>query len=218
MNDTDVFARSGQRRALPVVLAFATLLIAACGASTSAKQSSSAATHGTGGSPSAAPSAANQAGLTSSGSTLPAGQAATVHFQAGPTDAIGTLRISITVRPGSIQDLKAFQLDAQSKLGVPFYISATVKNTGAANVNPAGFFGSLTPRDAAGDEITSITLLGDFAKCQGTAPSHLRSAAQFSMCEVYIAPKGHAVTKVDFDGYAGKDEKETKVTWRTAAS
>jgi hypothetical protein len=124
------------------------------------------------------------------------------------------LRLTVTaVRRGSINDLKDFQLDAQDKLGVPFYVTVRFTNVGGRAVAPGGIFGLITGYDAAGSEIDSISLIGDFPTCQGNEPNSLAAGASFTECEPYIAPPGDTITRIEYDNFVGDDE--TKVDWTT---
>ncbi len=49
--------------------------------------------------------------------------------------------LTVTVRKGSISDLSSFDLDAQTKLGVPFYVTGVVKNVGKAASKVSGWAG-----------------------------------------------------------------------------
>jgi hypothetical protein len=156
--------------------------------------------------------------LTQTGSVLRTGQTATVPYQVD-TNATGVSTLAITissVTKGSITDLKDFQLDASSKQGTPYYVSATFKNVGDKAVKPSGIFGVIEVQDAAGDALNDLTLLGDFSKCQGTEPDSLAVGASFTLCDVYIAPAGTSATKVVFDNFvdtSATDSSETTITW-----
>jgi hypothetical protein len=105
-----------------------------------------------------------------------------------------------SVQQGSISDLKSFKLDAQSKVAVPFYVKATFQNLSKTPLMNAGLFGYMTVTDGSGDEVQSITLLGDFSRCDGTLPSDLKPEATASECDVYMLPKGQKIAKVQFSG------------------
>jgi hypothetical protein len=119
----------------------------------------------------------------------------------------------VTVRKGSISDLSDFDLDAQTKLGVPFYITEVVKNVGKAAGKVSGWGGALTVENAAGDDLDSITLLGDFPTCQGDPPDTLAPGKQFTECDVYIAPAGQSVASVAYQNYDNTTLDQTTVTW-----
>jgi len=76
-----------------------------------------------------------------------------------------------------------------------------------------GWSGALTVKNAAGDEIDSITLLGDFPNCQGNPPDSLAPGKQFTECDVYVAPSGQSVASVAFVNYDNATTDSTTVTW-----
>jgi hypothetical protein len=187
--------------------------LAACGpASGSTSQATSPtatvpapATSGT-----AAPSVA---GLTPDGTKLTYGQTARVGYSYGAGATTGPYKLTVTVRKGSISDLSNFELDAQTKQGVPFYVTEVVTNTGKAPGQVSGWGGALTVKDAAGDEVSSITLLGDFPTCQGNPPDTLAPGKQFTECDVYVTPAGQSVASVAYQNYDNKTLDQTTVTW-----
>jgi hypothetical protein len=63
----------------------------------------------------------------------------------------------------------------------------------------------------AGDELSTLSLLGDFQLCEGDAPKTLAVGKTYSVCDVYVAPKGQNVAKVGFEFYLGDDH--TEITW-----
>ena len=62
-------------------------------------------------------------------------------------------------------------------------------------------------------EIDDITLLGDFATCEGNPPDSLAPGKQFTECDVYIAPSGQSVASVAFENYDNTTMAGTTVTW-----
>jgi hypothetical protein len=181
-------------------------------ASTSATASAttSAAAAATG---SATSAAAAVNGLTADGTKLKFGQTAKVGYSYGTGATTGPYELTVTMKKGSIKDLSNFDLDAQSKLGVPFYITEVVKNTGKAAGNVTGWGGARTVKNAAGDEIDSITLLGDFPTCEGNPPDSLAPGKQFTECDVYVAPSGQSVASVAFENFDNATSDQTTVTW-----
>jgi hypothetical protein len=145
------------------------------------------------------------------------GEPATVEFELAPLSKQTTeLRINVkSVTQGAISDLKDFDLDAQTKTGVPFYVTAAFTNVGTATLKPSGIFGTFSALNEVGDEINSLTLLGDFPRCEGIPPDALAPGTSFTECDVYVAPAGQRVTSFVFDHYldTSTDVKETKITW-----
>lgn len=186
--------------------------LAACG-SGSGSGSQAAAPAAAAKAGSTAPAAAVGSGLTADGTKLKFGQTARVGYSYGSGATTGPYQLTVTVRKGSISDLSSFDLDAQTKLGVPFYITEVVKNVGKADGNVSGWGGALTVENAAGDDLDSITLLGDFPTCQGTPPNTLAPGKQFTECDVYIAPRGQSVASVAYQNYDNTTLDQTTVTW-----
>lgn len=192
--------------------------LAACGPSSgsSARATPSAAV--TGATPAGTGTASGTAaaavgGLTADGAKLAFGQTARVGYSYGAGATTGPYELTVTVKKGSISDLSNFSLDAQTKLGVPFYITEVVRNAGKAAGHVSGWGGALTVKNAAGDEISSITLLGDFPTCQGNPPDTLAPGKQFTECDVYVAPAGQSVASVAYQNYDNKTLDQTTVTW-----
>ena len=152
-------------------------------------------------------------GLTPDGTKLKFGQTAKVGYSYGTAATTGPYELTVTVKKGSISDLSDFDLDAQTKLGVPFYVTEVVKNVGTAVGKVSGWGGALTVKNVAGDEIDSITLLGDFPTCQGNPPDTLAPGKQFTECDVYIAPRGQSVASVAYQNYDNTTLDQTTVTW-----
>ena len=153
-------------------------------------------------------------GLTPTGTTVKVGTVARVPYE---TDTLSkessVLAISVvSVRPGSIADLKGFDLDAQTKNGVPFYVTARFADVGGKAVKPSGIFGVINAYNGAGDKLSELDLIGDFPRCDGLPPQSLAPGHDFTMCQVYVAPAGQHVQQVVFDHFV--KDTETKVTWR----
>jgi hypothetical protein len=151
--------------------------------------------------------------LTPTGTTLQVGQTATVEYETKSL-AKTTTRLAITmksVRKGSIEDLAGYNLDAQTKVSEPFYVTATFKNVGGKAMEPGGIFGLINALNTTGDELNRLTLLGDFPKCEGTTPKTLAPGKSYTQCDLYVAPKGQDVGKVVFGHYIELDE--TEITW-----
>ena len=125
--------------------------------------------------PAGAAAKSGHAKLTLSGAKLTVGQTANVSYEVSTTSKVTTtLAITVSaVQKGPISDLKGFDLDAQSKEGVPFYVTASFHNVGTRPMKISGIFGDLDVRDQRGDSIDNLTLIGTFPKCQGTEPASL---------------------------------------------
>ena len=151
--------------------------------------------------------------LTPTGTTLRVGQTAVVEFETKSLSKV-TTKLAITVksvRKGSIDDMKGFDLDAQTKVSQPFYVTASFKNVGGKPMEPGGIFGLINAHNTSGDELNRLTLLGDFPKCEGTPPKTLGAGKSFTQCDLYVAPAGQDVEEVVFAHYVELDE--TEITW-----
>ena len=116
-----------------------------------------------------------------------------------------------SVRQGGVIDLRGFKLDAQTKVSVPFYVTATFQNVGQKTIRPSGIFGTIDALNAGRRQDPLDQSLGDFPKCEGLPPDSLAPGKSFTQCEVYIAPAGQKVTSIVYDHFVGMDE--TKITW-----
>jgi hypothetical protein len=184
-------------------------------ASTSPTQVVSSAASSSAASSSAAVTAASSAAPIATGATPPSGDAS-VHFGQTSlvaltnfaTDKTDPIRLTISMKPGSLADLSGFDLDAQTKQGTPFYVSYALTNLSTKKIDSSGFAGRLTVSNASGDEASTITLLGDFPKCEGSAPDKLAPGASGHGCDVYVVPRGQKVAKVEISN--GSDGH---ITW-----
>lgn len=152
--------------------------------------------------------------LTPTGTTLKVGQTATVEYETKSL-AKETTRLAITaksVRTGRIADLKDFNLDAQTKVSEPFYVTMTFKNVGPRPMEPGGIFGLVNAHNTDGDELNRLSLIGEFKPCEGTPPKTLKVGASYTECDVYVAPAGQDVGKVVFGHFVGTEE--TEITWK----
>ena len=151
--------------------------------------------------------------LTPTGTTLRVGQTAVVEFETKSLSKV-TTKLAITVKSvqkGSIDDMKGFDLDAQTKVSQPFYVTASFKNVGGKPMEPGGIFGLINAHNSNGDELSSLSLLGDFEKCEGLPPKTLGVGKSYTQCDVYIAPSGQDVAKVVFGHFV--ESEETEITW-----
>jgi hypothetical protein len=163
-------------------------------------------------SPPAAP--AGDGELTPTGTKLALGQAATVQYE---TESLSkeTVKLAVTavsVKKGAIADLKNFNLDAQTKVSEPYYVTMSFRNNGPKPMKPGGIFGLINAHNAAGDKLGRLSLIGEFKKCDGTVQDTLAVGASYTDCGVYVAPPGQGVTEVEFSFYL--ESKKTAVTWQ----
>lgn len=154
-------------------------------------------------------------GLTPTGTTLAVGETATVMYETKTLSKEGTkLAVTVTsVKAGAIADLADFDLDAQSKVSDPFYVAVSFQNVGPLPMEPGGIFGVISAHNTAGDELNRLSLIGDFAPCEGAVPPKtLDVGASYADCGVYLAPTGQNISKVTLAFYFG-DQDRTEITW-----
>jgi hypothetical protein len=156
----------------------------------------------------------DDAGTTPSGTTLKVGQPATVRYETKDQSKESTkLEVTATsVKKGAISDLKDFNLDAQTKVSEPYYVTITFRNTGPNPMEPGGIFGLIRAHNTAGDELSRLSLIGEFKKCDGEVPKTLAVGQTYTDCGVYIAPSGQSLGDVVFGFYL--DSKRTEITWK----
>ncbi len=153
--------------------------------------------------------------LTPTGTTLAVGKTATVRY-ATKTDSKQSTKLAVTavsVKKGSIDDMKDFDLDAQTKVSEPFYVTMKFRNVGPKPMEPGGIFGLIEVHNTDGDPLNRLSLLGEFTPCEGTPPDTLAVGATFTECDVYVAPAGQDVGKVVFGFYLDIDSDRTEITW-----
>jgi hypothetical protein len=158
---------------------------------------------------------ASDGGLTPTGTTLAVGQTATVVYETKSLSKEGTnLAVTVvSVKAGSIGDLADFDLDAQSKVSDPFYVTVSFKNVGPLPMEPGGIFGVITAHNTAGDELNRLSLIGEFTPCHGDdTPDTLAVGASYTDCGVYLAPAGQDISNVMLAFYFG-DADRTEITW-----
>jgi hypothetical protein len=214
-----VVAWSRGKRAGAVVgaVALAAVTLAACGGKSgggTAASTTASAVRSTG--PSAV--ASSPAPLVSTaGSNQPPtgsakvafGQSSLVALEDFTTSKTNPIKLTLSLQQGSLADLQNFQLDAQTKQSTPYYLTIAVTNVGTTTIDTSGFAGLLTVNDTAGDEVSTITLLGDFAKCEGEIPDTLAPGASGQECDVYTAPQGQQASSASIDNGSG----DATVTW-----
>lgn len=165
-------------------------------------------------SPSTGSGTGDDGALTPTGTTLTVGQTATVKYAVKDLSK-ETTRLNVTavsVKKGAIKDLKDFNLDAQTKVSDPFYITMTFRNAGPREMEPGGIFGLVRAHNTAGDELNRLSLIGTFKPCDGDVPKTLAVGASYTECEVYIAPAGQEIGNVNFWFYL--EDQRTEITWK----
>lgn len=195
----------------------AVLALAGCGSKEAGAPTPATTTPGSSVAASGSASEAPPAGdgdLTPTGTTLAVGETATVLYETKSLSKDGT-KLAVTaesVTAGSIDDLAGFNLDAQTKVSDPFYVTVTFTNTGPLPMEPGGIFGVISAHNTDGDELNRLSLIGDFPPCQGEVPDSLAVGASYTDCGVFIAPAGQDVGTVVLAYYFG-DADRTEITW-----
>jgi hypothetical protein len=204
--------RLTRRARIATVLLACGLAAAGCGSSTKTKTvtapaatAPATATQPTGTATSSAGSSTGKA--TTPGTVLEIGQQGRIVYdafdpktkQTHPQLVGATL---LSVQQGKLSDLQGFDLDAQTKISVPFYVKVTFANLSKLPLKDAGLPGLMNILDADGDEAQSLGLIGDFPKCEGSTPRNFAPGAKADTCDVYVLPKGKRVTKVKFSSGA----------------
>ncbi|MER7819385.1 hypothetical protein [Streptomyces sp. NPDC096153] len=153
--------------------------------------------------------------VTQGGANLTVGQAARVMYRTKLASKETTnLSIATTsVEAGSIGDLSSFKLPATIKESKPFYVTVKFRNEGPKEMEPAGIFGLIKVVNKRGDELSPLSLIGSFKKCDGNPPKSLPSGTSYSDCRVYVAPAGDEFGEVRFK-YYDPSLKLTSVSWK----
>ena len=201
------------------VISAAALTLAGCGSTVrgepESKPTVATTTTATPSTTSAAPvPVGDDTGTTPTGTTLTVGQTATVAYQTKDLSKEST-KLAVTVasvKKGAISDLRDFNLDAQTKVSQPFYVTVTFRNTGPKEMEPSGIFGLIKAVNPAGDELNRLSLIGEFKPCDGDTPKTLAVGAAYTDCDVYLAPAGQDVGTVVFGFYL--DSNRTEITWK----
>ena len=199
--------------AAAIVLALA-LALAACGGDDSGDESAAAAPTATAEEPAAAATAAPDEGAEEpgeAGDTLALGDRAEVDYieYGASEDKNKEVKLGVTVvkvRKGKISDFKDFNLDADQRASVPYYVDAKFENLGDAALTRH----LLEPavEDADGQEYRAINLIvlsGTFKPCPEYSEKKLGPGESFTGCSAILLPKGKELERVRFQGDVTKD-------------
>jgi hypothetical protein len=201
--------------------------LAACGGSSGGNSGSSSAPPTTQAAPASSSPAApassapatgggGTAGLTRPGTSLGFGAPATVGW-VPPSQDLGSgahkgykLKVAVlSVQKGTIADFANIDLSATEKKDTPYYVKVRV--TALENAKPAARDDpaiAFTAIDDRGQEQSSITFIGTFARCDETnAPKPFTAGKSYTACFTYLMPGGGSIQKVDWNnGPAGANE------------
>jgi hypothetical protein len=141
--------------------------------------------------------------LTEAGTELALGEPAAAVFQAAP-GRVSTIEVTVTrVVKGSMRrDFANFGLSAQQLRQEPYYVTATVTNTGP---NPlGGTSGPVFALDSGDTYFPPTTLAGQLPACQGRPlPKPFVPADSVVTCLVFLAQPGTTVEEVQLRPYEG---------------
>ncbi|WGL51107.1 hypothetical protein P5P86_14190 [Nocardioides sp. BP30] len=164
-------------------------------ASGSAAVSASGTATSAGGYPTGVPTGIT---LTSPGTALQLGQAATVAWQ--PTQKlVGVLDVTVTAVHSTTlrKSFKGWELDEATKQTAPYFVTATVRNAGRSDL--AGAAVPLYGSAASGALVEASTFATDFKPCSpGILPTPFPAGASAQVCLVYLVPAAGTLKGVSF--------------------
>ncbi|MEW1749517.1 hypothetical protein [Streptomyces angustmyceticus] len=155
-----------------------------------------------------------------SAGVLPAGEPA----DGVTTDSRGrpvSLRITPeSVRTGSLADLSRFDLDADEKKLIPYYVTVRYRNSGKYDLLPSMSDG-VTLRTVGGRTVKKLTLIDiggpGVGRCPEAVPhAMVKPHGAVTECSIHLLPKGDAPAAVIFQGDAEGDGG-TPVVWQAPA-
>ena len=203
-----------------------TLALAGCGSSSSSSGSTAASTSSGSSAATAAPAAAStpaststpaaaaSTGLAKPGASFAAGQTANVGYVDSSSQSNTpqtTLQVTVkSIEKGTLADFKNVQLDATAKAGLPEYVQVQIVNTGHKAAAQDAIAADVQGIDNTGNTQSSLTIIGDFARCNDTSTqAPLKPGQTLSTCLIFMVPGG--ITKVAYTGT--NDYIDSPVTW-----
>lgn len=160
------------------------------------------------------PASSSSTGVTAPGTSLTAGQTATVLYT--PPLTTGKkfmLKVTVeSIRKGTLADFNGIQLDAAQKASTPEYVNVRLSdlspgNASASNNDPSV---ALEGVDNTGQQQQSVTFFGTFPRCNSvSAPQPFTQGKSFETCLTFLVPGGitHAAW-IGTDSYIS-----SPVTW-----
>ncbi|MFE6689737.1 hypothetical protein ACFVFQ_25075 [Streptomyces sp. NPDC057743] len=144
-----------------------------------------------------------------------------------PADAVTTdserrtatvLATPKSVRAGSLVDLSRFDLSADQKKQVPYYVTVTYRNTGKFDLLP-NLNDSLLLKGVSGTQARKMLLLDiggpGVAQCPEAVPHKMvKPGATVTECTIHMLPKGDPPASLTF---LGSGDGAPSVTWRAPA-
>lgn len=193
--------------AIVVVLA---LSLAACGGADSGDETAAAAPTAAAEAPTAAPDDGAEE-PSGAGDTLALGDRAEVDYieYGASEDKNKQVKLGVSVvkvRKGKISDFKDFNLDADQRASVPYYVDAKFENLG--DVALTRHLLEPAVEDTDGQEYRAINLIvlsGTFKPCPEYSEKKLGPGESFTGCSAILMPKGKELERVRFQGDVTKD-------------
>jgi hypothetical protein len=229
--------RDRRKTRAAVLLTAAVLIVAlalsACGGSGSSSSEESTTTTSPGSTGETAGKAesgslpAASAELTPPDTKLKLGEVATVAYvpyeeeaNSGPHAGI-EVKVAVTaIEEKSQSDLSGVELEPEEEEKTPYFVKAKLEAVG--NEEPPGEENPalrLSAVDDRGQEVQSLTILGEFSPCEEVQPpAHFTEGETFETCVIYLVREGGSVALMKWEsGPTGKDGLseyfEHPVTW-----
>ncbi|WP_234430662.1 hypothetical protein [Streptomyces sp. NRRL F-4489] len=144
-----------------------------------------------------------------------------------PADAVTTdsdrrtatvLATPKSVRTGSLADLSRFDLSAEQKKLVPYYVTVEYRNTGTYDLLPS-LNDNLVLTSASGQQVRKMLLLDiggpGVPQCPDAVPDKMvKPGASVTECTIHMLPKGDPPASLTFQG---DGDGARPVTWRATA-
>jgi hypothetical protein len=211
-----------KRRAAAALVAASVLIVAlalsACGGSgSSSEESTTTSPASTGETVGKAESSApaSSAELTPPDTKLKLGEVATVAYvpyeeeaNSGPHAGIEVKVAATAIEEKSQSDLSGVELEPEEEEKTPYFVKAKLEAVG--NEEPPGEENPalrLSAVDDRGQEVQSLTILGEFSPCEEVQPpAHFTEGESFETCEIYLVREGGSVAQMKWEsGPTGKD-------------
>ncbi|WP_432140338.1 hypothetical protein [Streptomyces sp. bgisy084] len=121
------------------------------------------------------------------------------------------------VRTGSLADLSRFDLDADDKKLIPYYVTMQYRNSGTYDLLPSMSDG-VTLRTTGGQTVQKLTLIDiggpGVGRCPDAVPHQMvKPGGTVTECSIHLLPKGDTPAAVVFDG-AGEGSEQ--LVWRAS--
>ena len=135
---------------------------------------------------------------------LPADKAADTPTRDSTSHAVTVHITPKSVRPGSVADLSHFDLDADEKKLIPYYVTMEYRNTGKYDLLP-DLNENVLVRTAGGQESKRMILLNiggpGVSQCPDAVPNEmLKPGAKVTSCSIHMLAKGDRPASVVFQG------------------